>query len=89
MTKTEILACLNGRPCDVCKFHTENGCKKWNCVFEEKSDNEITNGEIISEFVKRDDSFTILVDEVNGTVNIELSLDFWNAPYEADMRGKA
>lgn len=36
----------------------------------------------ISEFVERDDSFAIMVDEVNGTVNIELSLDFWNAPYQ-------
>lgn len=41
-----------------------------------------TNREIISEFVERDDTFAIMVDEVNGTVNIELSLDFWNAPYK-------
>lgn len=43
---------------------------------------EMTNREIISEFVERDDSFAIMVDEVNGTVNIELSLDFWNSPYK-------
>ena len=42
----------------------------------------MTNREIISEFVERDDSFAIMVDEVNGTVNIELSLDFWNSPYQ-------
>lgn len=42
----------------------------------------MTNKEIISEFVERDDSFAIMVDEVNGTVNIELSLDFWNSPYQ-------
>ncbi len=42
----------------------------------------MTNREIISEFVERDDSFAIMVDEVNGTVNIELSFDFWNAPYQ-------
>lgn len=43
--------------------------------------NGMTNKEIISEFAERDDSFAIMVDEVNGTVNIELSLDFWNSPY--------
>lgn len=43
---------------------------------------KMTNREIISEFVERDDSFAIMVDEVNGTVNIELSLDFWNAPLQ-------
>lgn len=42
----------------------------------------MTNREIISEFVEQDDSFAIMVDEVNGTVNIELSLDFWNTPYK-------
>lgn len=42
----------------------------------------MTNREIISEFVERDDSFAIMVDEVNGTVSIELSLDFWNAPLQ-------
>ena len=25
---------LTGRPCYVCEFHKENGCCKWNCVFE-------------------------------------------------------
>ena len=44
----------------------------------------MTNKKIISEFVERDDSFAIMVDEANGTVNIELSLDFWNAPYKAE-----
>lgn len=57
-------------------------------VIEEVKQNNIwipegmTNKEIISEFVVQDDSFSIMVDEVNGTVNIELSLDFWNAPYQ-------
>ena len=36
MTREEILACLTDRPCTVCKFHSENGCGKWNCVFEEE-----------------------------------------------------
>lgn len=48
----------------------------------EKCFGGMTNREIISEFVQRDDTFAIMVDEVNGTVNIELSLDFWNTPYE-------
>lgn len=42
----------------------------------------MTNREIISAFVERDDSFAIMVDEVNGTVSIELSLDFWNSLYQ-------
>ena len=36
MTREEILACLTDRPCTVCKFHSENGCGKWKCVFEQK-----------------------------------------------------
>ena len=36
MTREEQLACLTDRPCKVCKFHGENGCCKWNCVFEEE-----------------------------------------------------
>lgn len=31
------LCYLTNRPCDVCRFNEDgNGCKKWNCVFEEK-----------------------------------------------------
>lgn len=44
----------------------------------------MTNKEIISKFVEQDDSFSIMVDEVNGTVSIELSLDFWNASCKAE-----
>lgn len=36
MTREEQLACLNDRPCEVCKFHKENGCERWACVFEEE-----------------------------------------------------
>ena len=50
----------------------------------EKYFDGMTNREIISEFVERDDSFAIMVDEVNATVNIEISLDFWNALYKAE-----
>ena len=38
MTDNEKLSCLIDRPCTACKFHKENGCSKWSCVFEEKSD---------------------------------------------------
>lgn len=38
MTREELLDCLTDRPCDVCKFHTETGCSKWKCVFEEPID---------------------------------------------------
>lgn len=47
MTREEMLACLNGRPCDVCNYHTENGCKRWNCVFEEEPDDAENKGEWI------------------------------------------
>lgn len=45
MTREEMLACLTDRPCDVCKFHTENGCKRWKCVFEEEPDDAENKGE--------------------------------------------
>lgn len=38
MTDNEKLSCLIDRPCNACKFHKEEGCSKWSCVFEEKSD---------------------------------------------------
>lgn len=38
MTREEMLACLEDRPCNVCKYHTEKGCKRWACVFEEEPD---------------------------------------------------
>ena len=41
MTRQEQLACLTGRPCDVCKFHDEKGCHKWSCVFEETPDEDV------------------------------------------------
>ena len=30
----ENIGHLKDRPCDVCEFHKENGCCKWDCVFE-------------------------------------------------------
>lgn len=35
MTDRELLECLTDRPCTVCKFHTDAGCERWSCVFEE------------------------------------------------------
>lgn len=26
---------LIDRPCEACEFHKENGCSRWDCVFEE------------------------------------------------------
>ena len=26
---------LTDRPCEVCEFHSDNGCSKWKCIFEE------------------------------------------------------
>lgn len=25
---------LKDRPCEACEYHTEEGCSKWECVFE-------------------------------------------------------
>ena len=30
----ENIVHLTDRPCSVCEFHKENGCCKWDCVFE-------------------------------------------------------
>ena len=30
----ELIGCLTDRPCDVCRFKTENGCNRWECVFK-------------------------------------------------------
>ena len=31
----EMIDCLTDRPCGACKYNKENGCSKWECVFEE------------------------------------------------------
>lgn len=38
MTSKELLACITDRPCEACKYHGENGCSKWSCVFDEQPD---------------------------------------------------
>ena len=30
----EQVGCLTDRPCDACRFKTENGCNRWECVFK-------------------------------------------------------
>ena len=30
----EQIRCLTDRPCPVCRFKTENGCNRWECVFK-------------------------------------------------------
>lgn len=36
MTDRELLECLKDRPCEACKFHSDKGCSKWDCVFDGK-----------------------------------------------------
>ena len=36
MTDRELLECLKDRPCEACKFHSDKGCSKWDCVFDSK-----------------------------------------------------
>ena len=31
----ELIGYLKDRPCEACTFHTENGCSKWKCVFNQ------------------------------------------------------
>jgi len=49
MTDRELLECLKDRPCDACKFHSDKGCSKWDCVFDSKKALEQEpNGDLIS-----------------------------------------
>lgn len=31
----DLITHLNNRPCEACEYHKENGCCKWDCVFDE------------------------------------------------------
>ncbi len=33
--ENDKLKYLTDRPCEVCEFHSDNGCRRWKCVFEE------------------------------------------------------
>ena len=62
MTDNEKLSCLIDRPCTACKFHKEEGCSKWSCVFEDKS------GDTEGEYIK--------IDDLDDTV-LRLNNDGW------------
>ena len=62
MTDNEKLSCLTDRPCTACKFHKEEGCSKWSCVFEDKS------GDTEGEYIK--------IDDLDDTV-LRLNNDGW------------
>ena len=38
----------------------------------------MTNGEYMTKIVEQDEEFCVLTDVVDGTVTIEVSLDWWN-----------
>ena len=86
MTNKEAIKLIGDMKSDLSDFYDYDDLTALDMAISALSENKcfdgMTNREIISEFVERDDSFVIMVDEVNGTVNIELSLDFWNAPYQ-------
>ena len=44
----------------------------------------MTNEEVITKIVEQDEDFCIMTDEVNGTVNIEISLDWWKKQSNSD-----
>lgn len=31
----ELMEHIKDRPCEACEFRKENGCSKWDCVFDE------------------------------------------------------
>ena len=35
MDCVEHIGYLKDRPCEVCVFNGEGGCKRWNCTFDE------------------------------------------------------
>ena len=63
MTREDQLACLTDRPCSVCKHHKENGCCKWNCVFEEEAE------DVLDKLMNEMSEMTFFADEdFSGTV---------------------
>ena len=62
MTDHDKISCLTDRPCTACKFHKEEGCSKWSCVFEDKS------GDTEGEYIK--------IDDLDDTV-LRLNNDGW------------
>ena len=35
MLALDLFSHIKERPCEVCEFHKEKGCSKWDCVFDE------------------------------------------------------
>lgn len=60
----ELMSLLKDRPCDACKYHGENGCSKWNCVFDEKPDD---SEEMAIQFAKGYSEGFAKAKEVYGT----------------------
>ena len=87
MTDHEKLSYLTDRPCTACKFHKENGCSKWSCVFEEKSDvpegEYIKKEDIIAEL--GDTNMDIFTDEVKEIVNSLPTVSFPNREKGTDL----
>lgn len=59
MTREDILACLKDRPCNVCKFRFDDGCHKWECVFEQEPDDadSVITIETINQYCKEHNYF--------------------------------
>lgn len=84
MTREEMLARLTDRPCNVCKFHTENGCAKWSCVFEEEPDDEMTNEEMLDKILRHFFPHALFIREINEashTKKIIFSDEWLKMPY--------
>ena len=88
MTRAEILDCLTDRPCEVCKFHESGRCERWDCVFEEKSDEQkrkmfdgMTNGEVIGLLFPN----VVFYHNLDFTLKEMILPDEWlDAPYKAE-----
>lgn len=35
-----LIDCLTDRPCQACVYHKDNGCCRWDCIFEDKGEQE-------------------------------------------------
>ena len=104
MTREEQLACLKDRPCGVCKHHTEDGCSKWSCVFDEEPKeiqiseipDNITNGDVIKTLFPKaevylqewEDFKSVVVWFENPRAAVDFTWDWWDAPYKVESEGR-
>ena len=84
MTDNEKLSCLIDRPCTACKFHKEEGCSKWTCVFEEKSDvperkNRMTNEEAIA-ILEKEAEFLYGEDKPHNRTAFDMAIKALSVP---------